>query len=240
MNTPPKDSTYNQSLQIPHSEWITKLIENNKKTAAKTQAYNSVVKVNKRDKVLTKFRSINLSDDVDAKEKIWRIYQDLKINSAEKINFTKITEYTSEIQQNSNTFPTKFQQILNQIRISKGPAYLIKISNSHAQITQTFEYLNGRDLLRYRESRVKKGLPFTSYEIFFTISRLLTGLLYLHNSGILHRDICMKNILVNYVKKKVKNSLGEEVVREEINRVVITNFTKSKYITGRVTYREVT
>ena len=38
------------------------------------------------------------------------------------------------------------------------------------------------------------------------IQNLTAGLLYLHNAGVLHRDVSMKNILVNYVRNvEVKN-----------------------------------
>jgi len=230
MNTPTKTKPAIRTKipmqpPIPYEEWKPALVDE------KFGCFNTVIVVSKRQRILTKFRMVRLSADEDVEEKILRVYQDLKINYAEQKSYNDRHE--------NSKFSSNIDILLNQIRLSKGPVNVttIQASNDQVQITQLSEYLNGRDLKRYQEKRVKTGIPFSTREIFFVIQTLTAGLLYLHNAGVLHRDVSMKNILVNYhVQNDASTKFQKLVSNEIINRVVISNFTRSKHLTGSVTY----
>jgi len=184
--------------------------------STKDSLNNVISRDNKKDNTTTQLSIINLEKLTDS-SKIHKVYQDLKINSAEQ------KSYDEKKADNSNILP-----ILSWIRLEKGPAYFVSF-HGQIQITQKFEYLTS--LHRYYEKRIGTGASFESDEIESMVHKLLLGLLYLHNSGVVHKNITMKNIMVGFTTINTENK-----PRNVVDRVVITNFSCSEYNSGSVNF----
>ena len=72
-----------------------------------------------------------------------------------------------------------------------------------------FEYCNGGSLLNALEKYKKKyQSPFTQEIVQYIMNQVVSGLRYLHNLKILHRDIKLDNILLNYENDEDSKNLN--------------------------------
>ena len=67
-----------------------------------------------------------------------------------------------------------------------------------------FDYCNGGPLSSCLEKyKIKNKKPFPQDLVQFFMRQIVDGLRYIHNMKILHRDIKLDNILVNFNQKKI-------------------------------------
>jgi serine/threonine protein kinase len=59
------------------------------------------------------------------------------------------------------------------------------------------EYCKGKDLATLIEERKENGVPFTNFEICQIIFQLCSALEFLHEKGIIHRDVKASNIFLD-------------------------------------------
>ena len=102
--------------------------------------------------------------------------------------------------------------------------YEVKVGMNYLYII--FEYVNGGDLsncLKQYMDKYKK--PFSQEIVQHIMRQVITGFVYLHSRNILHRDIKLDNILVNFPTEKDK---------EELNmlkcKVKIADFHYARYL----------
>ena len=61
------------------------------------------------------------------------------------------------------------------------------------------DYINGGSLSEYlAEYKLKKGVAFPQKMIQFFVKQIVQGLIYIHSKNIIHRDIKLDNILLNF------------------------------------------
>ena len=77
------------------------------------------------------------------------------------------------------------------------------------------EYINGKDLRNVLKAYMKKyGKPFSEEIVQFLMKQIIEALKYLHGLHIMHRDLKLDNILVNFKNendKVILNMYGAEV-----------------------------
>ena len=94
--------------------------------------------------------------------------------------------------------------INNEIKIMKKLQHdnVIKLYNycetSH-NLYLMMDYINGGSLSEYlAEYKLKKGSAFPQKMIQFFVKQIVQGLIYIHSNNIIHRDIKLDNILLNF------------------------------------------
>jgi len=109
--------------------------------------------------------------------------------------------------------------------------YTIKLYDMTSDLNYiylVFEYCNGGDL----QMCLKKQLElhkhsFSQEQVQHIMRQVISGFVYLHSSKILHRDIKLENILVQFPTEEDKNNLN--ILKAKIK---ITDFGFSRYLKG--------
>ena len=83
----------------------------------------------------------------------------------------------------------------------------IKKTKNHYYIIM--EYCNGGDLEKTLEKYMKKhGKPFSQEIVQYFMRQIINAFKYIHGKKILHRDIKLENILLNYDSEEDRNNLN--------------------------------
>ena len=113
--------------------------------------------------------------------------------------------------------------IIKLIEVKEYPNYIYIIT----------EYCNGGDLQSFLDKYVKENNKGLSEEIVqYLMKQIIEAYKYLNNKRIIHRDIKLENILINYEDENDK--LNNNIMKAKIK---ITEFQFSKYLEkGKLTY----
>lgn len=88
--------------------------------------------------------------------------------------------------------------------------YDVKIKDDNIYLVM--EYCNGGSLKKALNSyKEKNGKPFTEEIVGFLMNQILCGVEYLHNHGIMHRDLKLENILLKYNSDKKDDIFSTEI-----------------------------
>ena len=109
--------------------------------------------------------------------------------------------------------------------------YTIKLYDMTSDLNYiylVFEYCNGGDLQMClkRQLELHKH-SFSQEQVQHIMKQVISGFVYLHSSKILHRDIKLENILVQFPTEEDKNNLN--ILKAKIK---ITDFGFSRYLKG--------
>ena len=103
---------------------------------------------------------------------------------------------------------------------------LFEVKKTEKFIYIITEFCNGGDLQSFLDKYVKENNKGLSEEIVqYIMKQLIDAFKYLHNKRIIHRDIKLYNILINYDDENDK--LNSNIMKA---RIKITNFEFSKYL----------
>lgn len=100
---------------------------------------------------------------------------------------------------------------------------IIKITGIEKTVNNTYlalEYCNGGNLYEYLNFHKRKfGKPLSEEMVQFVIRQIISGLEYMHNHNIVHRDIKLENILLNF--NSVSNTLApnQDSIKLDYNKV---------------------
>ena len=82
----------------------------------------------------------------------------------------------------------------------------IKKTKKHYYLVM--EFCNGGELSKaLREYQIKYGKPFSEELVQYFMRQIISAFKYIHNKGIMHRDIKLENILLHYNDERDKNEL---------------------------------
>ena len=85
--------------------------------------------------------------------------------------------------------------------------YDLKKTKKHYYLVT--EYCNGGDLTKALENyQYKFGRPFPEDLVQYFMRQIISAFKYIHNQGIMHRDIKLENILLNYNNENDKNNFN--------------------------------
>ena len=88
------------------------------------------------------------------------------------------------------------------------------------------EYVNGGDLYNILEDYKKKnGKPFSEEIVQYLMIQIVDALKYIHGQNIIHRDIKLDNILLNFETEEDKKNMN--IMKSKIK---ISNFLYSRYM----------
>jgi serine/threonine protein kinase len=156
-------------------------------------------------------------------ESFWKIYLTSKEGTETKYA-TKLIK-KKNIWNNDRTYIDREISILKDIN-HPNLVKLIEVKENTEYIYIIFEYCNGGDLQSFLDKYVKENNKGLSEEIVqYLMKQLIDGFKYLHNKRIIHRDIKLYNILINYDDENDK--LNSNIMKA---RIKITNFEVSKYL----------
>jgi serine/threonine protein kinase len=97
------------------------------------------------------------------------------------------------------------------------------------------EYLDGKDLFTYLERKFAD-----EKHICEIVAQLVEGMIFLHNQlGVMHRDIKMENILVNYEEVKDGGSVQKKSIAKIIDfglALVLLPHEKCRHAFGTLAY----
>ena len=110
---------------------------------------------------------------------------------------------------------------------------LIDVKENSNYIFIILEYCNGGNLQSFLDKYVKennKGLPEEIVQ--YLMKQIIEAFKYLHNKGIMHRDIKLENILINYANENDKKN--NNIMRATIK--LIDFFFSKRLKKGELTY----
>jgi len=85
--------------------------------------------------------------------------------------------------------------------------YDLKKTKKHYYLVT--EYCNGGELTKALENyQYKYGRPFPEDLVQYFMRQIISAFKYIHNQGIMHRDIKLENILLNYNNENDKNNFN--------------------------------
>ena len=97
------------------------------------------------------------------------------------------------------------------------------------------EYCNGgtlhKNLYDYKN---KYGKPFSEEIVQIIMKKILTGVNYLHQKGIIHRDLKLGNILLNYENELNKNIFSADIKIIDFNTSFIAGSSEPMTFLGTV------
>ena len=83
----------------------------------------------------------------------------------------------------------------------------IKKTKKHFYIVM--DYCNGGELSEALEKyQIKNGKPFPEYLVQYFMRQIISAFQYIHGQGIMHRDIKLENILLNYENEEDRKNLN--------------------------------
>ena len=122
-----------------------------------------------------------------------------------------------------------FNNEINIIKNLKNHPNIVKFINIKETITNfyiIFEYLNGGDLDNFLKKYINKyNKPIPEKIVKYIIKNVLKGLNSLNSQNIIHRDIKLSNILINYLNNS--DLTNENILNAEIK---IIDFGFAKYL----------
>ena len=112
-------------------------------------------------------------------------------------------------------FSTKdaYKYLNNEIKIMKQLDHeniikLYEFLNTGRNIYLVMDYINGGSLSDFlSEYKLKTGKPFPQKAIQHFVKQIVQALIHIHSKNIIHRDIKLDNILVNFPSKEDKENL---------------------------------
>ena len=131
-----------------------------------------------------------------------------KITGDSKLYATKV--YDRERIENTEAFKYLTNEInimhnLNHPNIVK----FIQVKKTKKHYYIVMEYCNGGELEKALEKyQLKYGKPFSEEIVQHLMRQIISAFKYMHANQIMHRDIKLENILVNFESEKDKNDLN--------------------------------
>ena len=131
-----------------------------------------------------------------------------KITGDSKLYATKV--YDRERIENTEAFKYLTNEInimhnLNHPNIVK----FIQVKKTKKHYYIVMEYCNGGELEKALEKyQLKYGKPFSAEIVQHLMRQIISAFKYMHANQIMHRDIKLENILVNFESEKDKNDLN--------------------------------
>ena len=127
-----------------------------------------------------------------------------KLYATKIINEKKILPQAKKYLQNE----IKILSTIKHINIIK----LYRVLKSQDYTFLVMEYCNGGSLHKNLYEYINKyGQPFPEQLVQRLMKKILTGVNYLHQKGIIHRDLKLGNILLNYENKLIKDIYSAEI-----------------------------
>jgi serine/threonine protein kinase len=165
----------------------------------------------------------------------------LEIYAMKKVHMKKIEEGMKEIIKENKKFDkTKAKKYFENEKIIldklKSPFTIrcYKIFDDEDFMYFVMEFMNNGDLLSYYNTytKLKSKIPEEQlWELFF---KCISGLLYIHNLGIIHRDIKLDNL---FLDDNFNIKIGDFNTSAVINKKIAENFTDDKEKTEQMVSR---
>ena len=132
-----------------------------------------------------------------------------RIKGDNKLYATKV--YNRDLIENSFELKKYLKSEATILRMLNHPNIIklkeVKKTKKHFYIVT--EYYNGDNLLNTLEKyKEKYGKPFSEEIVQYLMKQIMNAFNYLHNNNIMHRDIKLENILLNYHTEQDKNNLN--------------------------------
>ena len=104
-----------------------------------------------------------------------------------------------------------FKNEINILRILNHPNIVkleeIKMDENNYYIVM--EYINGGELSDYLKKYIEKyGRPFSEEIVQYLMKQIISALIYIHDLNIIHRDLKLENIMVDFDNEKDKEELN--------------------------------
>ena len=161
------------------------------------------------------FASVYLEQDIYSK----------KLYATKIINEKKIDPQAKKYLQNE----IKILSMINHQNIIK----LYRVLESQNYLFLVMEYCNGGSLYTNLYDYIKNyGQPFPEKLVQRIMKKILTGVNFLHQKGIIHRDLKLGNILLKYENELNKDIYSAEIKIIDFNCSYISGTSQPKTIVG--------
>ena len=122
---------------------------------------------------------------------------------------------TKKIERNSVENDEMVQYFINEVQILKeldhpNIAKFVDIKKTKNHYYIIMEYCNGGELYKTLEKYMEKNnnKPFTQEIVQHLMRQIISAFQYIHRKNIIHRDIKLENILLNYESEQDKNNMN--------------------------------
>ena len=135
--------------------------------------------------------------------------------------------------------------ILNEIKIMKelkeneNIIHLQDLIRTNNNLYIIMEYCNGGSLKEILNNyKLKYGRPFSQEIVQHIMSQIIKGLMYIHSKKIIHRDLKLDNILLNFQNIEDKKNLNLLASKVKIIDFGLATVNKGKTIAGSPLYMD--
>ena len=134
------------------------------------------------------------------------VYLSLKQNSKKLFATKKVKRKKAD-----DEMTKYFKNEINILRILDNQNIVkledIKMDENNYYIVM--EYINGGELSDYlKKYMLKYGRPFSEEIVQYLMKQILNAIIYIHDLNIIHRDLKLENIMVNFDSEKDKEELN--------------------------------
>jgi serine/threonine-protein kinase len=150
--------------------------------------------------------------------------------------FAPIVTEVYQVEKSRDLFKRE-AQILYQLKHPQIPQFYASFATEN-RLFLVQQYVQGKSYYQLLQQRLRQGQTFSEQEILAWLLALLPVLEYIHNCGIVHRDISPDNIIQMYGEKLpvlIDFGVGKQsIISEESNRV--TDVVTKRTFVGKVGY----
>ena len=127
-----------------------------------------------------------------------KVYLTKKVNN-QKVYATKILDITKANTQDMKKYLNNEIKIMQELKENENIIYLQELIKTEHHLYIIMEYCNGGSLLALLNNyKMKYGKPFSQEIVQYFMGQIVNGLKYIHSKNIIHRDIKLDNILLNF------------------------------------------
>ena len=122
---------------------------------------------------------------------------------------TKILDINQVNSQDMNKYLTNEIKIMNELKDNENVIRLIELLQTKNHYYFIMEYCNGGSLSDVlKDYKLKYGKPFSQEIVQYYMRQIVNGLVYIHSHKIIHRDLKLENILINFKTDEEKKNLN--------------------------------
>ena len=152
---------------------------------------------------------------------------------------TKVMEISKINLQEMNKYILNEIKIMKELKDNENIIHLHDLIRTKNNLYIIMDYCNGGSLNEILNNyKLKYGKPFSQEIVQYFMSQILKGLIYVHSKKIIHRDLKLDNILLNFENIEDKKNLNLLASKVKIIDFGLATVDKGQTIAGSPLYMD--